>query len=271
MGGVIALCWQECEGGRRLSKTSVHWLVGDCLPEHSAILEAVPGVGNVGKVLVDSLISKHPSRTLGWVLNHDLPPHSTLDNDGLLRPPRLEISSVILPDGKTVITISGELQPMTPSGQHEVAEAILAMAKESSSPQVLVLAGLASEAESRGIHVICADQEVRKSLEAADIPVSREQPEAGMIGIAGLLVSLSPIFGVRSIGLVADTVGASADVLAADRLSSWIEEGLDLKLDLDLDSTEETARKLLETYEISGTMEEAMGVEENDSPGDFYA
>ncbi len=80
--------------------------------------------------------------------------------------------------------------------------------------------------------------------------------------------------GVLAVGQdakVADTVGASADVLAADRLSSWIEEGLDLKLDLDLDSTEETARKLLETYEISGTMEEAMGVEENDSHGDFYA
>ena len=271
MGGLTALCRKGRLGGRELSSTTIHWLVGDGLPEHSAILEAVPGVGNVGKVLVDSLISKHPSRTLGWILNHDLPPHSTLDENGLLRPPRLEISSVMLPDGKTIVTISGELQPMTPGGQHEVAEAILTIAKESSTPNVLVLAGLATEAESRGIHVICADEKVRSSLEADDILVSREQPESGMIGIAGLLVSLSPIIGVRSIGLVADTVGASADVLAANRLASWIEEGFDLKLDLDLDSTEETARKLLETYEVGGTLEEAMGVEESDSHRDFYA
>ena len=160
---------------------------------------------------------------------------------------------------------------MTPGGQHEVAEAILNLAKESSTYQVLVLAGLATEAESRGVHVICADETVRSSLEADDILVSREQPESGMIGIAGLLVSLSPIIGVRSIGLVADTVGASADVLAANRLASWIEEAFDLKLDLDLDSTEEIARKLLETYEVGGTLEEAMGVDESDSHRDFYA
>ena len=134
MGGLTALCRKGRLGGRELSSTTIHWLVGDGLPEHSAILEAVPGVGNVGKVLVDSLISKHPSRTLGWILNHDLPPHSTLDENGLLRPPRLEISSVMLPDGKTIVTISGELQPMTPGGQHEVAEAILTIAKESSTP-----------------------------------------------------------------------------------------------------------------------------------------
>ena len=40
---------------------------------------------------------------------------------------------------------------------------------------------------------------------------------------------------------------------------------------MDLDSTEEIARKLLETYEVGGTLEEAMGVEESDSHRDFYA
>ncbi|MEC7502996.1 MAG: PAC2 family protein, partial [Candidatus Thermoplasmatota archaeon] len=74
-----------------MSRTRVHWIVGDGLPEHTAVLEAVPGVGNVGKILVDSLVSKHPSRTLGWILNHDFPPHSTFDSDGLMRPPRMEI------------------------------------------------------------------------------------------------------------------------------------------------------------------------------------
>ena len=46
-------------------KTKIHWIVGSGLPEHSAILEAVPGVGNVGKIVVDALVEKHPSRTIG--------------------------------------------------------------------------------------------------------------------------------------------------------------------------------------------------------------
>ena len=253
-----------------MNRTRIHWLVGEGIPEHVAILEAVPGVGNVGKIVVDSLVDKHPSRTIGWILHPDFPPHSTLDGNGFVSPPRININSILLPDGRTIITVGGPLQPMTAAGQHEVSEAILEMASESGTPQLLVLAGLAAGTDDREIHVICADAEVRKNLEANDIPVSREHPEAGMIGIAGLLISLSPLYGVPAVGLVAETIGASTDVLAADRLASWIEAGLDLPLSLDLDSTEETARKLMETMEVSGSIEETLSASESEGSSDFY-
>lgn len=253
-----------------MNRTRIHWLVGEGIPEHVAMLEAVPGVGNVGKIVVDSLVDKHPSRTIGWILHPDFPPHSTLDSNGFVSPPRININSILLPDGRTIITVGGPLQPMTAAGQYEVSEAILEMASESGTPQLLVLAGLAAGTDDREIHVICADAEVRKNLEANDIPVSKEHPKAGMIGIAGLLISLSPLYGVPAIGLVAETIGASTDVLAADRLASWIEAGLDLPLDLDLDSTEETARKLMETMEVGSTIEETLGASESEGSSDFY-
>ena len=253
-----------------MNRTRIHWLIGEGMPEHAAILEAVPGVGNVGKIVVDSLVDKHPSRTIGWILHPDFPPHSTLDSNGFVSPPRININSILLPDGRTIITVGGPLQPMTAAGQHEVSEAILEMASESGTPQLLVLAGLAAGTDDREIHVICADAEVRKNLEANDIPVSKEHPKAGMIGIAGLLISLSPLYGVPAIGLVAETIGSSTDVLAADRLASWIEAGLDLPLDLDLDSTEETARKLMETMEVGSTIEETLGASESEGSSDFY-
>jgi hypothetical protein len=253
-----------------MNRSRIHWLVGEGMPEHTAMLEAVPGVGNVGKIVVDSLVDKHPSRTIGWILHPDFPPHSTLDRDGLVSPPRININSVLLPDGRTVITVGGPLQPMTAAGQHEVSETILELASESGTPQLLVLAGLAAGTDDREIHVICADAEVRKNLEANDIPVSKEQPEAGMIGIAGLLISLSPLYGVPAVGLVAETIGASTDVLAAERLALWIEAGLDLPLGLDLDSTEETARKLMETMEVSGSIEETLSTSETEGSSDFY-
>ena len=37
-------------------------------------------------------------------------------------------------------------------------------------------------------------------------------------------------------------------MLAADRLSSWIEQGLDLPLDFDLDTTEKTAKEITSYY-----------------------
>jgi len=86
-----------------------------------------------------------------------------------------------------------------------------------------------------------------------------------------LLISLSPLHGVHAIGLVAETIGASADTLAADRLSAWIEQGLELPLDLDLDSTEKTAKKLLATMDISGDIDEILNGNEKQNDSNFYA
>ena len=122
-----------------MNRTEIHWMNGfESIPEQMVFIEALPGVGNVGKIIVDALIEEHESECLAWLMHPDFPPHATLSNNGLLAPPRLEINSVILPDGKTIITIGGDLQPMTANGQYEVAESILAMAKENNTPKLTI-------------------------------------------------------------------------------------------------------------------------------------
>jgi len=253
-----------------VNRTRTHWLEGDCLPKGSMVLEAVPGVGNVGKILVDGLIEKHPSRTIGWILHPDFPPHATLSNEGLIGPPRLDIESVMLPNGESVCIITGVMQPMTAPGQYEVAEAILGLASDSEASRLVVLAGLAAEPECRSIYVICSDKEFRNTLEKEDIVVSRDQPKGGMIGVAGMVLSLSSTLGVPALGVIAETMGASSDVLAADRMAKWIEQAFEVPLDLDLDTTKETAARLMERIGADGSIEDYLGMEEPDASSDFY-
>ena len=87
-----------------MSRAQIHWLIGDSLPEHVALLEAVPGVGNVGKLVVDALVENNPSTLIARILHPDMPPHSTLDNDGLLAPPSMLVHRVMLSDGRYVVT-----------------------------------------------------------------------------------------------------------------------------------------------------------------------
>ena len=253
-----------------MNRTRIHWLEGDCLPKGSMVLEAVPGVGNVGKILVDGLIKKHPSRTIGWILHPDFPPHATLSNEGLISPPRLDIESVILPNGESVCIVTGVMQPMTAPGQYEVAEAILGLASDSKASRLLVLAGLAAEPECRSIYVVCSDKEFRNTLEKEDIVVSRDQPKGGMIGVAGMVLSLSSTLGVPALGVIAETMGASSDVLAADRMAKWIEEAFEVSLDLDLDTTKETAARLMERIGADGSIEDYREMEEPEVSSDFY-
>ena len=248
--------------------TTIHWIGEIGLPENQMIIAAVPGVGNIGKLVVDTLNEQHESSLLARIIHPDLPPHSTLE-DGLLVPPHLSIHSVKMENSNPVITITGNGQPMTPRGQHEMAESILQLAVDSKTPMVVVLAGLSAKPGEEHIHLTCSSKDVQDALNERGISVSTEQPSGGMLGIAGLLVSLSPIHDVSSAAYSAESVGTSIDVVTADRLAQRISSDFDLGLDLPIDNTRETAARLLsmmEGKEIAG-----IDLSEDDSGSGFYA
>lgn len=246
---------------------SIHWAGEIGLPEHSLLLEAVPGVGNVGKLVLDTLIEHHDSTLVARILHPDLPPHSILE-DGLLVPPHLSVHAVKVAD-QTLIAITGLGQPMTPRGQHELAEGILELCAEAGTEMILVLAGLSAEPGDDAVHLTCASPEVREELTSSGIVVSDEQPAGGMLGLAGLLTSLAPLHDIPSAAVIAETVGTSVDVVAADRLARRIGADFGLGLELPIDNTGETAARLLslmEGKEIAG-----IDLAEEDSGGGFYA
>ena len=85
---------------------TIHWTGATSLPEHQLIIAAVPGIGNVGKLVVDTLNEQHESSLIARIIHPDMPPHSILEN-GLLTPPHLTVHSVSLDNEQTVITITG--------------------------------------------------------------------------------------------------------------------------------------------------------------------
>ena len=134
---------------------------------------------------------------------------------------------------------------------------------------LLILVGLQADVEDHSIHLVCADADTRDAFADRGVIASSTAPEAGMIGIAGLLISLSPVHSVSTIGLVAETMGSSTDVVAADRLASWIEAAFELPLDLNLDSTEKIAARILGEMNAGGDLEETLAMTEGET-GDFY-
>ena len=64
---------------------SIHWVESTGLPKHDLIVAAVPGVGNVGKLVVDTLNQEQNATLIARIIHPDLPPHSVLE-DGLFGP-----------------------------------------------------------------------------------------------------------------------------------------------------------------------------------------
>ena len=131
------------------------------------------------------------------------------------------------------------------------------------------LAGLSAKPGEESIHLTCSSKAIQSDLNDRGISVSTEQPSGGMLGLAGLIVSLSPLHGVSSAAYSAETVGTSIDVVTADRLSQRISTDFGLGLELPIDNTRETAARLLsmmEGKEIAG-----IDLSDEDSGSGFYA
>lgn len=228
--------------------THIVWNDGkNKLPEHKYVLFALPGVGNVGKLLIDSLNKTCNSKEILKLQHPDLPPHATMKN-GILTPPHLHLSELKLSDGQTILTLCGDVQPLIPRGQYEMAEDILNLLKGNNTQRIILLAGLSSDAGCEDIHVVVADEETKKSLNDDGIIVSNKQPEGGVIGLCGLLGSLAPSRGVSSVTVIAETFGTSVDAVAAERLRTSLMNYFGFELPITLDRTEELAKDLMANY-----------------------
>ena len=100
------------------------------LPSAATALVAFPGVGNIGKMAVDSVCELHESVELVRLHPVGLPPHAHLDEDGLLAPPHLSIRQIQTPNGTPLITLTGKTQPTEPSQQSVLAAELMAFFQE---------------------------------------------------------------------------------------------------------------------------------------------
>ncbi|RZD38234.1 MAG: hypothetical protein CXT71_06955 [Methanobacteriota archaeon] len=208
------------------------------------LLVAMPGVGDVGKLAIDAVNCELDAEPIARLCHASLPPLAKLNEDGLLAPPHILLSRIEV-DGKKVFTLTGDAQPMSPEGQHEMAIAILELFE---GGEVLVLAGMTAPADRKEVFSICSSAKYRIVLESRGVLVSRDEPKAGVIGMAALITAFGPVHNVDSSCTIATTVGSSADPVAAQRLLETIRKWWSLPLPIPIDATARLAAKLKQLH-----------------------
>ena len=227
------------------------------------LLVAMPGVGDVGKLAIDAVNTELDAEPVARILHPALPPLAKLDDNGLLVPPHILLSRVQI-DGRDVFTLTGDAQPMTPEGQFEVATAVLELFE---GGEALVLAGMSAQADRKDIFTITSSSSYRIELESAGVDVRRDEPAAGVIGMAALITALGPVKDVKTSCTIATTVGNSADPVAAQLLLETIRKWWSLPLPVPIDATQRLADKLKDMHPEKA---EDMISELSESPDSIY-
>lgn len=202
----------------------VEWRNGiQSLPEEATVLIAFPGVGNMGKVAVDSICELEDSLELARLHPVGLPPHAELDEDGLLAPPHLSLNLVRTGAETPLLTLTGKAQPNDPALQSNLAREVMEFLERQGTATVLVLAGMIDKPEIKDTFAVASSASFRIDMEALGVDVRRDEPRSGAIGVAALLASMGPLYGLNSACVIGTTVGSSGDILGSQRLIEHIE------------------------------------------------
>lgn len=224
----------------------IEWREGhSSVGEHDLMMFALPGVGNVGKVAVEGLKSAHQCSHIARLHHSALPPLATLDDQGLLAPPHLTLSSIDSVTGKRIITLTGDSQPLEPEHQGTMAREIMQWLEQQGVTSVFVLAGLMDVPTRKETFIVASNASHRIDLESMGVDVRRDEPKSGAIGLAALMASIGPLYNIHSACAIATTVGSSGDVFASQRLlealDRWFELGVALPSGIQTKLTEKLA------------------------------
>jgi len=218
------------------------------------VIEGLPGIGLVGKIAADHLISKMKAKKFCELYSPYFPPQVITDEEGVVRLVKNEF--YYFSEGKQdFIVVAGDFQGMSPESQYEITGKILDVLAEFKPKVIYTLGGLGTGkvAKTPGVYGATNSKKLIANLKKEKIIFSG-RAGGGIFGASGLILGLGELRKMDAVCLMGETVGQVVDAKAAkvllDKLSKIIKINVDMKdLDKQAKNTEKELQKIRELQE----------------------
>jgi len=197
------------------------------------LVVGLPGVGFASKLAVDHLVSQLKAEHVATVYSPHFPNQVIATAKGGLRPFSLKFYHKKL-NGKDVVFLRGDLQPLTVEGQYEVAAKALEYFHNSGGRSVLAMAGLVTQPQkTRGVYVSSTHKSELRDLQQRASGIKQNKSFIPIVGMAGLIPTLAPLYGLRGSCMLVETTGEPIDAVAAATLVEVIGKLVDKKIPIE--------------------------------------
>jgi uncharacterized protein (TIGR00162 family) len=216
--------------------------------KNPVLIEGLPGIGFVANIATLHLIHELGAKRFAEIHSSAFQDLAVTTEQGGTRSPLNELYySKCKDNGLDFVIWYGNTQALTTAGQYELCGRVLDIAKELECKHVVTLGGFRQEEVRTPPQVYCAasDQETLQQILALGPKIMVGQ----VFGIAGIMVGLARLRGLKSFSLLVDTLGTYPDVEATRAALSILNRFLGLDIDLsklDLAATE--TKKILESF-----------------------
>lgn len=197
------------------------------------LLEGLPGIGLVANIAVAYLIKKLKAKFLGEIKSAAFPDISIVEKMGVIKSPfcHLYYHQGRKNGERDLILLYGNTQALTRRGQYELCGAILDVSEDFGCRYVITLGGYrpGKKVERPNLYFAASDPEAARTASA----LGAEILEGQIYGVAGLLIGLAALRGMRGFCLLAETTGDHLDVAAAREVLRAIQGIMGLDIDLE--------------------------------------
>ena len=155
-------------------------------------IEALPGIGHVGKLAADHMIDEFNATKFAEIYSPSFPPQVFVGEEGLIENMINELYYVknVGEDNLDIIILVGNTQALSPEGQYGVCQDILNFVKGKGASKIFTLGGMATgqPVEESKIFGAATDEENIELLKEAEVEIRSN--DGGIVGASGLFLGL---------------------------------------------------------------------------------
>lgn len=241
-----------------MDQVNVRWYVEDIAAHSSPIVIAgLPGVGHVGKLVVDHLVHVLSAVKIAEITSTLFPPQMYLSEDAVLRMPRNEV--FFAPGSENspaVLLLAGDCQSTTPEGHYILGNAYVSIFELLGVKRIYTLGGygVGRMVEKPRILAALSSVKLKDEVLSAGAILNKDEPVGGIIGAAGLLITLGRLAGMEGIALLGETSGYLVDPVSSTAVLDVLETLTGIKADR-TDLTELAGQMMTEVSAIASTIQ----------------
>jgi hypothetical protein len=197
------------------------------------LVEGLPGVGNVGKLAAEHMISKLGAKKFISIYSKHFPPQVLIGNDGVIRLVSNDLYYHKRENGPDIIILSGDYQGISQEGQYDISYEVLDIFQKFNGSRLFTLGGwsvgkLVSQPRVLGA---ATTPGFVAELKEAGVEFSRDEPAGGIVGAAGLLLGLGQLRSIEAACLMGETSGYFSDPKSAQAILEILGKLINVEMD----------------------------------------
>ncbi|RJQ16830.1 hypothetical protein C4573_02075 [Candidatus Woesearchaeota archaeon] len=172
------------------------------------LIEGLPGIGNVGKIVMDLLVEKTKAVKIMEFFSYGMPNSVFVTQDNLIDLPKIELYHKKI-NNTDFLFLTGDVQPVSEEASYEFCDEVIAILQKYKCKYIVTLGGIGlNDIPQKPLVYITGNS---KSLIDEFKKLNLETKIYGVVGpimgISGLLLGIAKKKNIPAVSLLAETFG----------------------------------------------------------------